>query len=640
MLCVAAAVWAAGLELTGGFYLELGPIRLSSRRPWNAVVISLLSALAVSALSARLGSRSPLHEEWSWWQRLGSPILAPLKRQLRPYQHIISALLPYQHIVAALMIGLITIWLDIHQWLSARPLWLDEETIALNVRDRSLAELGGLLWLGQAAPFGWLVIERLALLTLGAGEIAVRFVPLLFGIATLAAALWIGRRWLGPAGATVLMLLCSVSQWLSHYRFEVKHYTADVFFALLLPALVIWAIEADAPPERSRRTVVWWLAAAVGLWLANGALLVTPACALFLLGARWRRDGRGAALQVVLCGLIWLASFGVLYQLSLRDTLNNPYLAGYWQAELPAAHLGLPGTLRWTLDRIQPLAINPGGTGLWLSLWLLAACGFAYGGRPALGLVFATVPLCAFAFAGLRLVPLYQRLSLWIVPALYVGLALIVDRVARIGRDAIHRRQWTHLMLAALVALAALQLCDDIFGRGKEDMRVARPPDNKHQLDDRAAVRWLMRQRQPGDAVMTTHLGWPAVWWYGDIPIGNRDVAGGLLPDGSAMYEVSHESVETTCGRNELRDALKDRRRVLVYLGFRDVPSGFDDLLLHSLEELGTISAYYEFSQLSRAAVIDLDASGPEAATPRLRTTASATVKLDGCVGVRPALRW
>ena len=448
--------------------------------------------------------------------------------------------MPYQHIAAALMIGLIAVWLDIHQWLSARPLWLDEETIALNVRDRSFAELGGSLWLGQAAPFGWLVIERVAVLTLGAGEIALRLLPLLFGIATLAAALWIGRRWLGPAGATVLMLLSAVSQFLSHYRFEVKHYTGDAFFALLLPALVIWTIEADAPAERSRRTVIWWLAAAVGLWLANGALLVTPACALFLLAARWRRDGRGAAFQVALCGLIWLASFGVLYQLSLRDTLNNPYLAGYWEAELPAARLGLLGTLRWTLDRFQPLAINPGGispAGLWVSLWLLAACGFAYGARPALGLVFATVPLSAFAFAGLRLVPLYQRLSLWIVPALYVGLALIVDRVVRFGRDAYHRRQWTYLTLAALFALAALRLCDDIFGRGKEDMRVARPPDNKHELDDRAAVRWLMRQRQPGDAVMTTHLGWPAVWWYGGIPIGNSEAAAGRLPDGSAMLK-------------------------------------------------------------------------------------------------------
>ena len=41
----------------------------------------------------------------------------------------------------------------------------------------------------------------------------------------------------GPAGAAVLMLLCSIGQWFSHYPFEVKHYTSDIFWALLLPAL-------------------------------------------------------------------------------------------------------------------------------------------------------------------------------------------------------------------------------------------------------------------------------------------------------------------------------------------------------------------------------------------------------------------
>ena len=335
----------------------------------------------------------------------------------------------------------------------------------------SFAELGGSLWLGQAAPFGWLVMERVAVLTLGTGEIAVRLLPLLFGIATLAAALWIGRRWLGPVGATVLMLLCAVSQCLSHYRFEVKHYTADAFFALLLPALVIWTIEADAPAERSRRTVIWWLAAAVGLWLANGALLVTPACALFLLASRWRRDGRGAAFQVALCGLIWLASFGVLYQLSLRDTLNNPYLAGYGRRSCPLPAWGCSARFGGRST----------GSGRWRSTLAgsaLGRCGSASGCWRRSGSRTAAGPRWDSSSRPCRsppshlpaseLVPLYQRLSLWIVPALYVGLALIVDRVVRFGRDAYHRRQWTSLTLAALFALAAVQLCDDIFGRGRK----------------------------------------------------------------------------------------------------------------------------------------------------------------------------
>ena len=46
------------------------------------------------------------------------------------------------------------------QWQWGRMLWLDEEMIAINLRDRSFTQLAGRLTLGQAAPYGWLVAER------------------------------------------------------------------------------------------------------------------------------------------------------------------------------------------------------------------------------------------------------------------------------------------------------------------------------------------------------------------------------------------------------------------------------------------------------------------------------------------------
>ena len=123
------------------------------------------------------------------------------------------------------------------QWSWGRMLWLDEEMIAINIRDRSFRELAGALSLGQAAPYGWLVIERALLLVFGAGERALRLVPMVFGVATLASALWIGRRWMSTAGATSLVFLCAMGQWVAFHALELKHYSADTCFGLLLPAL-------------------------------------------------------------------------------------------------------------------------------------------------------------------------------------------------------------------------------------------------------------------------------------------------------------------------------------------------------------------------------------------------------------------
>ena len=277
---------------------------------------------------------------------------------------------------------------------------------------------------------------------------------------------------------------------------------------------------------------------------------------------------------------------------------------------------------------------------MWVSFWAIAAAGLAWSIHPALGLVFAAAPLSAFAFAGLRLVPLYERLSLWMVPALYVGIGLLVDRAVRIGIDGIRRRRWIHVALAVVLVAAAGRLCAEIIARGWGNLKLEHAYGNKHGMDDRAAVRWMMRQHQPGDAIMTTHLAWPAVWWYGDISIASDDTAAGRLADGSVMLEVSHVGGGAACRQNQLRDAVANRRRILVYFGFQDVPPGFADLLLHSLEEIGTVSAYSEFGALGRAAVVDLHAPGSETVVSQAPAAVDATVTLGGCIGVAPALRW
>jgi putative effector of murein hydrolase len=97
-------------------------------------------------------------------------------------------------------------------------------------------------------------VQRAVLLTLGSGEVALRLVPTLFGIATYITALWIARRWLTWPVGPVFVLMCILGDALSHYRVEVKHYSGDAFWALLLPALAVWATEA---PRRTSAGVGW-----------------------------------------------------------------------------------------------------------------------------------------------------------------------------------------------------------------------------------------------------------------------------------------------------------------------------------------------------------------------------------------------
>jgi hypothetical protein len=544
---------------------------------------------------------------------------------------------------AATVIGVAGAALQIYQWTGARPLWLDEEMIAVNLRDRTFAELTGTLWLAQSAPLGWLFVQRAVLITLGTSELALRLVPVLFGVATVATAVWVGRRWMRPLAAAIFVLLCSVAQWISFYYLELKQYSADTFWGLLLPGLALWALEPEEDGRtRTSRLVTWWLAAAVGQWFSNGALLVAPACVAVMIVVLLHRKGWRAASQFAVLGVSWLVSFGLNYALALRHTLTNRYLQEYWAFAMAPASADALGRLQWLAAQIGPFASKPGGTELWFLFWLVAVGGIVLTARshPAFSVLFAAVPLSAFALAGLRIVPLHERLSLWVVPALYVAVALFVDGVERLWRGA--RRNFIQSCAALVLAVMAFVLCFDILNRGKDDFLMGRPRQTNHAVDDRSAVRWLMARRQPGDVLMaTTRLSLPALWWYGGVPISDPN-AGTRQQDGSAIFKVEHNWPGPRCEQNNLGDALRNHQRVAVYLGFRsdDWPKGFDEWLFEGLTELGTITAEKGFGEESRATIVDLRRPGKVVEEARHDPALAQPPRPTGCLTVEPSRRW
>jgi hypothetical protein len=331
--------------------------------------------------------------------------------------------------------------------------------------------------------------------------------------------------------------------------------------------------------------------------------------------------------------------------------LHSEYLRAYWWWGLPPASEGLPGTLQWLALRLKPLAENPGGTPLWIAFWLTAGCGIGLavrGNRP-LGLVLLTAPAAAFLLAALRLVPLAERLSLWIVPALYMGVGFAADASIRLGRSALAHRQWGpdyhHWLLSALGVLGTvivLWLGADIFRRGEVDL--TNKPRSNHSLDDRAALRFLRARSQPGDVLATVRMGLPAVWWYGGLSVADP-TRGSFNPlDGSPVLEIDHHGPGPECSSADLKSALMGRSRVAVYLGFDSRnPEGLQELVLDTLSQLGTLTTYRWFAEEGRAAIFDLRLP------PRPWTVVVTSVsgkplpeipRPSGCIGFQTASRW
>ena len=533
--------------------------------------------------------------------------------------------------IAAVASGLL-----VYHWTGARTLWLDEEMIAANVRDRGFADLVGQLWLGQTAPLGWLFLQRGMLLAFGTSEIALRFVPMFFGLATLAATVWIGRRWMTAIGGAALTFLCASGYWVAYHFLELKQYSADAFWGLLIPVLAAAAVEPiNAPPQpRLRRVTTWWTLATIGQFFAVGAIFVTPASALAILAIVWRRDGARWALQAALPGAAWLAGVGIHYWLALRAAAESRYLQDYWAPFMPPGSAGVVDSLRWIMSRLGPLADKPGGADGQMIFWLAALGGVVIAWRQSrLALFVSLVPLSAVVWTLFRLVPLGDRVSLWMIPALYVGIALAIDGAVRVWSSGTRRTGASIVATGVTGLVGVMALLEIANGRG---VLIRGREAANHDLDDRSAVQWLMAQRETGDALVSTRNGLPAIWWYGSIPIRVPKVH----PDGGPIFELAQ--VDAPCDHRSIATMLRGQRRVLVYLGWIDDRFiGLEELLLPRLREIGTIVASRDFAR-GRGLVVDLRTPVAAAAFPPPADAGPGpgASRLDGCLQLRPARRW
>ena len=545
------------------------------------------------------------------------------------------------------MIAVAGATLKIYLWYHSRPLWLDEEMVFLNIRDRTLSELAKPLWLDQSAPLGWLVLQRIVLDLFGTGDRAIRALSVLFGIGTIAIAAWAGIRWMTLAGASVLVLFCSFAQWMTHYSLEAKPYAGDAFWALLLLVLVAWATEADGvrPAVTLRRSLIWWLVATLGLWISYGAIFVAPACAVVLGVVAWRRDGLRRAAWVALQGVVWLAAFVAHYLLVLRHARASSFLVQYWSTGLPPAEATVAEAFVWIGKQAEPIASHPGGTALWLMFWAVAASGviLSVWKRTVLALTSASVIVCACVYAAIGLVPFQDRLAMWVMPAAYMAVALAADAAVDFGRQAIVRRTLVPAIAALAMTLLVWRLATDVFERGRISLTL-RAVDN-HSLNDRAATRILTSQHQPGDVLVGNHFALPALWWYGGITIADPS-AGSRHKDGGQIFELTHEWPGRACrridGQTQPQRALSGVRRAGVYLGFGSrTPPGLQELALNAFSEFAQVVGFRLVSNEGVVAIFDLQ-SPPDPGVPATRTTWRGDVpaRLRGCVNVRPARRW
>ena len=215
-------------------------------------------------------------------------------------------------------------------------LWIDEAALALNVLGRDFAGLLRPLDWGQAAPVGFLWLERALAGLLGPSEWVFRLWPAVAGAGTLWLVWRAGRGIVRPMSAALAVVVLAFSLLAIRYSAEAKPYASDAFVSVALVALALRVLDGAADARR-------WLA--LGVAGVGGVLMSLPSVfVLAAIGAALVRDASKQRVQIraiaMACGATWLATFGALWILVIRESSGGEYLREYWAPVMLDARAG------------------------------------------------------------------------------------------------------------------------------------------------------------------------------------------------------------------------------------------------------------------------------------------------------------
>lgn len=316
-----------------------------------------------------------------------------------------------------LIIIFLGIILRIAQFIFNRSLTEGEAALALNIIHRSYSQLLKPLDYVQAAPVGFLFLQKFASNLLGTNEYALRLFPLIAGVGAIYLFYMVAKKTISSQSLIIGLTLFAVGDHLIYFASEVKQYSSDVFIALLIIwlSIVVFNRRFDI-----KYTIFFGLVGAFCLWFSHPALFVLGAAliTMFLYIFKKRIYTRLPGLLIAV--FLGLTSFIINYIIALNNLSQSENLINFWQSSF----MPLPPTsladIKWFVYVFLRTFKFP--VGLSTYELLLAVLAFFWGcvlmlkhQRKNILLLILPILLALFA-SGLHRYPFEGRLLLFLTP--------------------------------------------------------------------------------------------------------------------------------------------------------------------------------------------------------------------------------
>jgi hypothetical protein len=534
-------------------------------------------------------------------------ILAPVSRLTRPRR--------VDFVLAAILAAgaILRIW----QYAASGSLWLDEIMLSRSIVGLRLPTLITVpLPYNQLAPKGFLIAEKLSIMTFGGSDAALRLFPLAASIAGLFVFAHVARRFLTGWGPPVAAGMFASAIPLIHFGSLVKQYSSDVLVTLVF----LWMGFEMSRGVTSRRAWVFAGIGAVLVWLSQPAVLVAAGIAAALVLAR--PAGQGISMKnLMTVSLPWIlsAAFATLAARAAVTPESGGMLREYWAEGFPPTSMAAFRATVWPLDRLEFLF----GTGRQGSLCYpmpllyiaLTAAGFIalWKQDRRSGLLLVAPVIIALAAAVARQYPFSNRLILYLVPTFLIAIAAAVEWI----RVRLSMR-WPPAGAVAMALLAAPTV-----------VPVLTDPPPYRLEDTRPVLAYLQSKREKNDAIYVYYGAMHAVTYYGSQY--------GLVPTDYAVGRYHRGN--NRCYLEDI-DTFRGQRRLWIVIAHPYLETRERDDILGYLDSIGVKRD--SFSVPSRAPgrnppaaeifLYDLSNSGRSSVTPASFKAAGPSADSTDCV--------
>lgn len=326
------------------------------------------------------------------------------------------------------LVILIGILFRFGEYASNRSLWFDEAVVANKLAETPLMMIvDGQSRSNLAYPFGFLLVEKVVMFVAGNNsEWTLRFPPFLAGILSLFLFYYLSRKVLSDQASIFATFLFSINPMLIYYSSEVKPYSFDVLFSVLI-CWIFFKINEVSVFFKQR--ILYFLLIFISVWFSYGVVFILFGCGtmltLYYLFKGMKKEGLAIGSLLVVGGV----SFSFNYFFIIRSFTLNLGLQNYWEFVYPPA-MPFWGYFIWTRGIFYyffSILLN------YPFLWALFFCFFGiiglYRKHKDFFVMFFGAFISVFFASLFYQYPFFGRLVLFLVPIFLIAIAAGLDAI-------------------------------------------------------------------------------------------------------------------------------------------------------------------------------------------------------------------